>query len=394
MSELTPQALYTIETKEEALERSLQSASDLGLPTTDWHEGEPTLTLIEHHAARDAELQAHLRPILAGGLLSWAEGDHLTLLCREVYETERIGATRAGTTVTVSCAAGFGPYTGLGAGDLIFANTVTDKTYTSTSGGTAQHGVPLQVDVLADEAGSGSSAAAGEITTVVTGLLGLSVTNVAAAIGLDGEADEPLRARARFKPPDINEAASGPKGKYAYTALDPKRNNGANVTRVAVRGDTMSGLCTVVLGGPSGQVSEEDRAKVESALVYQVIGPVENLSVLRGPTVAVDVTYTLWIYDDVNLDTTAIETRVAQLLARAFRLAPIGGWSKTPETLGTGKVWVNLIEAVIKSVSDRAFEVSVSIPASDYALLQNDVLVVGTITPNVVRVAKPESGGT
>jgi len=396
VTELTASSRYTAETAEQALARALATAELLSLPVTSWIEGEPTLTLVEYHALRDSQLQAVILPILAGGLLEWASGDWLTLLARNVYNVERIGKTFASVTITASCTPGKGPYN-VEAGDVVVRNSTTGKTYTSVSplvgNDTIQEFVPLSIDVVADEAGSESSASAGEIDELVTNFIGVTVTNATAAVGLDEESDDALRARCRLKRPAVSKIASGPKGKYAYVALSPDENGGANVTRVEVRGDTSLGTVDVVIGGPSGQVTVEDAALVEAALVQKVIGPVETLDVIRGPSSATNVVYTLWVYSDVNLDEATIKAQVEQRLTALFQLAPIGGWSKTGVP-GEGYVWRSLIEATIKGTSSRIFEVDVATPSGDVAHSQNTVLVLGTCTGTVNFVAPPQSGGT
>src|SRR5690606_27186702 len=114
------------------------------------------------------------------------------------------------------------------AGDLTFQSSASGKTYRNTEGGTLDTANPtLTLDVLAEEIGADSNAAAGEIDTLVTTLIGVTATNAAAVVGSDEEDDDDLRQRCRDAL-----AALSPNGAaqaYSFIARSTLRSDGTPV---------------------------------------------------------------------------------------------------------------------------------------------------------------------
>lgn len=381
--------------EDEALEDTLAIATTAELPTTTYAEGDTTLTLLEILSYWVAQSRGLSRVAIAGGILDFAEDDEwLTLHAKDVYDVDRVEATFASATVTVTND-GTDTFV-VGANDITFTNSTTGKTYRNSSPSvgtvTLAPGDVEDFDVVADEAGSASSADPGDIDTIASGQLGLTCTNPAAAVGRDREGGDSLKRRCRLKAPAISRTGAAPAGKYAYVALTPEANGGADITRCDVRGNTITGSVTVVLAGPSGAISGGDRDLVEEALVDKVVGPCESLTVISATNQGIAVTYQAWVYDDVNLDSAELQAQISARLASLLALCPIGGWKKDPA--GTGYVWLNLIEATIKGTSSRIFQVEVSLPAGDTSLTANQVPVLTTVTPTVTLVEAPSSGGT
>lgn len=383
-------------THEQALEETLAIATSVGLPVTSYAPGDTTLSILETIAQwlpTEREVSA---AAIAGGWLRYAaaleDARYLTVLALEVYNVQRVEQTFATTTIEIVNTSTDTHV--IAANDLTFAHESTEKTYrnvTPTSGTiTLSPGASTTLDFVADEGGSESSAGIGEINVSVSGFLGIVGENVTAAVGFDEETNEQLMQRCLLKAPAISRTGAGPEGKYAYVAVTPSENGGAQVTRCAVRGDNTDGSVEVVLAGPAGAVTSGDVELVEAALVELVVGPCETLSVVSATNVSINVFYSIWVYDDVNETAEQIAERVAQKLALLFALAPIGGWKKSSDS--EGKVWVNLLEATIKSVTTRAFQVSVS--GSDTTLTANQVPVLGAIDPNIVLEPTPATGGT
>jgi hypothetical protein len=390
--------LFASTTPEDELAELLGIAAAVGLPTTAWLEGEPTLTILEIVSQRLSQLTQSGAPIHAGGLLDYTSGDWLTLLAKDFYNEDRIEATFASTGVTLTNSSGAGAQTyEIGANDLTFENSTSGKTYKNSdpvSGTvTLAPGRSITLGVVADEAGTGSNAGPGQIDTLVSTLIGVTVSNATAAIAFDTETDDSLKARCRLKVPAISKTAAAPAGKYTYIAVTPAENGGANVNRADVRGDNTDGTVTVVCAGPSGAVSGTDTTLVETALVKTTIGPVETLSVISATNNPQTIVADLWVYSDANMDAPTIQAAAQAKLALLFAVSPIGGWKKTGDT--SGRVWRRLLESVIRSVTNRSFEVEVSSPASDVALGVNDVPVIsGTPTINVHFETPPATGGT
>lgn len=393
--------LTTPSTPEQELAELLAIAAAVQLPTTSWVLGEPTLTLLEIVAQRISMLTQVLAPMAAGGFLDFASGSGipgtpgwLDILGQQTFNESRITATFAQATCTLTNSGG-DTYV-ISANELVAESSVTGKTYrnsTPSSGTvTLSPSSSITLTFVADEAGSASSAGTGDISLLVTALLGVTITNPTAATGLDEESDDAYRARCKLKVPAISLTAAAPEGKYVYFAITPSVNGGANCNRAICIGDTTTGNITVVCAGPSGAISGGDVTLITAALVNNVIGPVETLSVVSASNLVIAVTSTIWVYSDVNLDSPTLQANVLARLQLLFAVAPIGGWKKPTDP--NGKVWNNLLGAVIRSVSTRVFEVELSVPSSDTACAAQQVPVLGAVSTTVVFVTPPATGGT
>ncbi len=392
MTALPLDVLTDTYTAEEALEDTLAVAESVELDVTAYEEGDVALTLLEILAEWVANERALVQPLVAAGWLDYAFGPELTQTAKEVFNVDRIGQTYASVPILLTNT-GTDTHV-IGTNDVTVASSVSDKTYRNVEPDapvTLGPGQSTTLPFVADEAGSASSADPGDLTVVVSGQLGLTATNATAAVGRDEEEDDQLKARCRLKVPAISKTAAGPKGKYAHIAITPSENGGANSRRCDVRGSTVTGEVDVVLATSSGAASSDDIDLVEAALVMNVVGPTETLTVRSATEETIPVTYTLWVYDDLNQESAQIQTKVAQRVALLFSVAPVGGWRKPSEV---GKVFRNLLEATIKSVTDRAFQVEVSSPAADVELGEDDVPVLGTVTPTIVFQPAPPTGGT
>lgn len=382
--------------REDALEENLSLATGLELPTTSWVEGDVTLTVLEVLSIWQSEERAISKNAIAGGWLRTSSGAYLDLNGVEVFNTPRNEATYASCLMVIANT-GTDTIT-FGLEEVTVQHDTTGKTYRNLEPdvGTVSISPGQSSDPLlfqADEVGSESSADTGEITTVVSGIVGATCTNTTAAVGRDQETDDAYKARCRLKAPAISRTGAGPTGKYTYVAITPEENGGANCTRCSVVGNSNTGEVDMVLANASGGVSGGDLTLVRDALVEKVVGPCETLFVDSAGTQTINVTYRLWVYDDVNESEQALKDAIAIRLEQLFALAPVGGWIRGVD-LGVGKVFVNLLESTIKAVTRRAFQVSVTVPSADVILLPSFVPVVGTITGTITFEPAPPTGGT
>ncbi len=211
-------------------------------------------------------MEANIVGYIQSGFLDYATGDWLVILADQVYGVTVPDATYATTDVTITNPGG-GLYADIEAGDLTFKNTTTGVTYTNTTGGTLASGpgTTLTVTVVADEAGSDGSASAGEIDDMITPLGSSTCTNDLAAVGVDAQSEEATRQQCRDRLGRLS--PNGPKDAYSDVARDSDLTGTSNITRVRTYGDSDVGNVTVYLAGPSGAISETDRALVEDAIL-------------------------------------------------------------------------------------------------------------------------------
>lgn len=379
------ETLLVQETKEQIYQKALDIATAIGLNVSSWQAGDPTRSLYHLESETLATLEEIVVGFIQSGFLDYAEDDWLEVIADQFFGVTVPEATFATTDVVLTNGGG-GLYT-IDAGDLTFKSTLTGKTYRNTTGGTLASGpgTELTVTVVAEEAGSESSAGAGEIDELVTALLGVTCSNALAAVGIDRQDDATTRQQCR----DSRGALSpnGPGAAYAYVARNSDLTGTNGITRVRVFSDSDTGDVTVYLSGPSGAVSETDRALVEDAILTWATPLCITPSVLSASAVTVPITYQLWLYSSVNKTAATIEAEVQEALEEMFSSRPIGGDIVPPAV--TGALYVSMIESTIRSLYPEAFRVSVTVPADDTALSNGEVAALGTVTPTITLVSGP-----
>lgn len=395
---LTLATLIFEETKETILAKGLSIASSLGLDTDAWGVGDPTRSYYHYIAEILSKLEGVVSNYIAAGFLDWAQekaeetGDSswLILLAKQGYNVDAIEATFAEGVVTLTNAGG-GLYV-IEPGDLTFKSSTTGKTYHNTSGGTLASGpaTTLDVDIVADEAGSESSAGATEVDTMVTTLLEVTCSNANAVTGLDAESPASIANRCRLKLGALS--PNGPRDAYNYVALNSELTGVTGVTRTRSVGDSDVGEVHLYLAGPSGAVSDADRDAVEAAIVQWATPLCVTPIVAKAIGVSVPVTYTIWIYSSVGETADDVKEAIEAELEALFAEEPIGGDVIPPAT--SGKLYTTLVESVIRGTfPNHTFRVSLAAPAADVDLQLDEVgaevATLGAITATVNFVSGP-----
>lgn len=364
-------SLLLEETKQAIYDKGIAVAQGLGLPTTAWAEGDPTRSLYWVLAETLEPLEVIVANYIKSGFLTYASGDWLRLLAYEVYKITAVEATYATSTVVLTNTSG-NTYV-LAAGDVVLKNT-TGKTFTNTSGGTmtgvGTAGASLSITVVADESGSASSTAANNINSLVTTLLGVTVTSSTTAVGTDAESDDSVRTKCRAAPGAWS--PNGPGDAYHTAATDPAKTGTTGITKTYVTSDSANGTVTVYLAGPSGTISGADLTKGTDAITAWATPLCITPTVLSASSAAVAITYTLWVYDDVNMTVPEIQTAVEYALEDMFAAQPIGG--------DGGYLYKSKIEGTILNAVSDVYRVSVSSPAGDTTISTGYVPTKGTVT--------------
>lgn len=370
--------ILTVSERDDVLATLLALAASLGAPTTAWQEGDPILTTLTTDAQKSADLTVVAVEIAKGGfgeLLpsdAWAD-----LWAQSRFNATRVPATEATGLVnaTNSSASNYV----LAIGDLIIAHTTTGKTYRNQAAITILAGTGLDdILVQADEPGIASNAAPNTITTLVTSLVGVGVTNPLAFVGADKETTPALVDRARSKLGSFS--PNGPKDAYDYAAKTPELSPTAvPITRTHTVLDAATGTLTTYLATAAGPASGPDVIIVQAAF-DQFVEPWGVTSVAAAASaVVVPVTYQLWIQGS-QLTTAQVETLVEAALVAWFETLDIGGYVIPPDT---GAIYPDVLEQVIGQATPGILRVAVSVPASTTALTSNQVATLGTITPTV-----------
>jgi hypothetical protein len=379
--------LILTETKAAIYQKAIDVAVTLGLPVTSWQAGSPTRSMYHVLSQVLSTVEEIVSEYIKAGFLDYA-GDvsatWLKLLAYQVYGYTATEATYATCSVTLSNAGG-GEYT-FGVGDVTAKATSSGKTYHNTTAGTltAGPGTTLVLSFEADEAGSDSSAAIGEIDDLVTSFLGVTCSNTTAAVGIDEEDAASIVAGCRAKLGALS--PNGPRDAYDYVAQSSALTGTTNVTRSVTVGDSDTGDVTVYVAGPSGAVDPADVALVQTAIETYAAPLCITPTVSSASNVSVPITYRLWVYQSIGMESADIQSAIADALAEMFAARPIGG----DLVSGVGKLWLTMVESTIQSVfPEYAFRVLVTLPAADTTLTASQVAVLGTITPTITFVSDP-----
>lgn len=367
---LTLSSLITAATRAQLYEKALAIATALGLPVTSWLPGDPTRSLYHFVSSELETLEGIVSKYIASGFLDLATGDWLVRLAQQVYGYDARTATYA--TATVLLTNGGGGQFEIGSGELTFKNSSNGKTYHNTTGGVLLPGSTLPVSVVADEAGSASSALIGDIDSLVTTLLRVSCSNTTAAVGLDAESEDSIRQACKDKLGSLS--PNGPADAYAYVARASTLTGITSVSRVRVIDNSRTGNVVVYVASPSGAVVSSDLSAVRSAIAKWATPQCITVSVASATELSVPITYQLWVYQAINKTEAEIKSAVADAVNTMFAKRPIGGDVLPGDT--TGKLYVRLIETTIGKVfPEHTYRVSVSAPTGDVSLSADQVAI-------------------
>ncbi len=385
--------LFTPKTKDDVLASILQVAQQIGLPITAWQPLEPAREIFEIISQCISMYTEEGFRAAASKLLSFAEGQWLTLTASEDWATDRIPSTYA----TGTCRLTNTTFVSLpiAAGDAHFLNTTSGKTYTNTNSGTlvGWSGVgdypTLDLTITADEAGSGSNAAIGVINSMVTPLTGVVVTNTTTFVGNDEESDENLRIRAREG--NARLSPNGPRDAYTYFAKGTTRPDGSNigVTRVKVyQPYSNRGFVSVYLASESGGVSganndfATDVGLVQKNLLENVVPTGFIVSAVSAIPLGLLVQATIYLRSGSTAQPSQVNTAVLESLADYFSEVPIGGIELNQGD--GGQVFISaIVDACYNAAPDDIVQVKILNYQNDIPLALNNVPTLASTAADI-----------
>jgi hypothetical protein len=391
MSLWTLSSLLVRKSKAEIYQLGLDAAEAVGLTTTSWETGDPTRSLYHYLAAALDAVEDVVVSYISGAALELAAeraretGDTtwLEIAAYQLSGYEPREATYAETACTLTNAGG-GVYV-IEPGDITAKNSGTGKTYHNLDGGTLTALGTLSLTFIADESGSDSNAGATEIDELVTKLLGVTISNPAAAVGGDKESADSIVTGAREKLGALS--ANGPRDAYNYVAKNSELTGISTVTRSRSFGDSDTGDVALYIAG-AGALSGGDVTAVEAAIAKWSTPLCITPTVQSASEVNVPVTYEIWLYESVNKTQTEVEDAIEDALQTLFATRPIGGDIIPPAT--TGKLYASLVLSEIRNVFPaHVFRVVLTAPAADVSLAIDEVAVLGTLTPTVNFIDTP-----
>jgi phage-related baseplate assembly protein len=349
----------------------------LGLPVTSWKEGAVVRTLLAVVATVFATFTDLMVIVAKSGFLDLAEGGWLTYLAAQVYGVERIEATAAAGTVTLTNNGG-GSYT-FDPGELVVVAPVAHKAYANTSTVTLGPGpgTTLDVAVIALEPGTSSNAAPGTITALGTAIPKVTVTNSSALAAVDEETDPALRQRCRDKLGALS--PNGPKAAYAYVAKSATRADGSAIAANRVKVSPSGVPVAVVVAGPSGPIPGDpsdpstDLGAIAHAIEQRVVPNGVTYTLASATAHPMAVAATIWVDQTAGLSSGDVGTEATARLEAFLLEQPIGGVDLGG---GGGYVYRNALVAVIASAHTAVLKVDVTSPAVDEALGADEVAVL------------------
>lgn len=353
----------------------------IGIPATSWQEGSVLRAIISILSRMTSNVIEIISIIVRGTFLDYAEGIYLTALASYVYNVVRGEATFATGVVTVNNSSAntysFQP------GELLFYNSTTQKEFQNTSiVSISPFQTGVSVDVIAREAGSGSTSTPNSITSFVTPRIGLSCTNPSALVGTDEEADSDLRQRCR----DALGALSpnGPKEAYAYvakSAVRPVDGSPIGVNRVSVSADNSTGVVQVYVTDPDGPLTGPDLALVDAEIQQKVVPLGITCFVSNATAYTQPVTASVWCRKSFNVTIPQIQTEIGNALINYFQNVAIGGDPLVDG--GTGYLMYSDLISVIDNSNESIYRTVLALPPNDIALTPDQVPVLGTVTISV-----------
>lgn len=330
------------------------------LPVTAWQPGSTPLTLVENDAATLEDLYDLVSLIAAGGFTSTARGPWLDLLAKEFFNLERIAGVVARGYVVLTDVAGAGPFN-IVDGQLWFLSA-SGLRFQSEGAFTIPASDSVQVLVRAEGIGAQYNVANGSITTFVTPLPGVTVSNPDAGggswqtvQGASEESDELLAQRCIARWPELG--AGQPNDAYALWA----RTADASIKRVKVRtSTTVAGRVELFLAGESGPAGAPAVAAADAYIQPRVMAPATAL--IQAAT-AFPYTVTATVYVKAGFE--------AQAAVDCARL--LDEYNASIDVGGAGYVSA-IIEALMTPAGVR--NVVVTTPAADFTLTPTQVAVL------------------
>lgn len=364
--------LFSVTSVERYFKLGLEVAKALGLPVTSWQPGDPTRSLYKYLAEALATLEGQTSEFIKAGFLSSAEGEWLKILAKEVYNVDAVEATYASAAEGLTIRnAGGGNYP-IAVRDLTVKSTASGKTFHNTNALTISPGSPgstvlYKFDFEADEAGSDSSVAVGEIDAFVSTYLGLEIVSSAAATAQDEQSPEALREQCRATLGALS--PNGPPDAYEYVCRNPLLTGVTDITRAKAFADSSTGEVTIVVASPTGPAAAVSVTAAQAAVLRWATPLTVTPTVV--PAVPVTIAVTALVSGD-DLPANFASTIAAALRAH-FAALVIG------EPVATSAI----IAAIHKAVA-QIDSLELTAPDDIVAIDQDAVPVLGVVTMTAV----------
>jgi hypothetical protein len=314
-------------TEDEELAALLADCAARNLPVTSWQEGDVARTILQVDAKALAEkttLRASiaastlLRAALAAGLTDW-----IRLRAKEAYALDYIAAVATKGTLRLTASADAGPFT-IAPGQL-WATSTGGLRYQSANAAqaTLPKGGTLDLSFQAESPGAAYNVANGTITSLLTPLPGVTVSNPdpgggtwITTQGRDDETNESLVARCEARWPESGYGSPAASYDLWAKTADPSITR----TKVAASG-TVAGRTDVYVAGTAGPAGAGAVSAAQAYITPRA--PFPSTAVVAAATAAAT-TVTATLYGKAQYETAALAAAQTGLAA-LFAATPIGG---------------------------------------------------------------------
>lgn len=354
-----------------------------GLPTSSWTKDGFWQNLVNWVAFLLRIAYGVIRNVAANSFLPTATGQGLEDLAAGTYGTPKRKATFANGSVTLLNNSGL-PLDEVA--EAISFQLIADPsiTYKNSAAVYALNGASVDVPIVCDIAGTVGNAAAGTSPSntieLVTTLTGVSLTENSVVVGQDEQSDESLRDLASKQ---AAAASTGSANKYEWYALQTNTDGSiaeagdgktrVNINRVLVSYEDAQGRVYVTLASPSGSVDVDEYNTTVGVLQQYALTNPGTLIDSNATDVPVNVVVDVVLRKGTS--TEGVEDEITAALEEFFPNTSIGG--------DDGFLTIEELELEIGRANRRIVEVTVTAPASDVALTDTEVAVLGTLTINL-----------
>lgn len=365
--------LMTANTRDDYLSSELYVATELDLPVEAWQPVDVAREILYINAQMLANQSEAILPTVRGGLLDYAEGDWLTLLADQVYDTQRIDSTFAtGPIQLVNSSAT--PHT-FAAGEMRVLNATTGKTYTSTTGGTLVASGTLTLQFAADEPGSASNLVSGNTLALVVDVPSVGAQYVSALVGVDRESDPQLRERCRQA--NAKASPNGPADAYDYFAKTATRTDGTSIGVTRTNKRHGNGTVTIYVADADGTVTSPDVAIIESTLNANCVPTGITVLAFSAAASPINLVASVVKSPSSTAANSELTTRITAALTEYFSTLDVGG-VKASSFSG---VYLDTLTTVCRvALAGDALAITITTPSSNVALGYNQVPTMGTVT--------------
>lgn len=303
----------------------------LNVPADKWRKGGALSTMLTVIAMSLNTMAILVALAINGFFLPNATGQYLVNLAFYLYGITVPQATQATGQFTFTNT-GNGVYSGpsFAAGKVIVEDSITGVTYVTTqdlnltAAGGAQ---PVQtVGIQATIFGSKGNANPGDISIIVTTMLGVTGSNAIAAVGLDTPSDPTIRSLCLASL--AARSVRGPRGAYQFaiqTASNAITGLPVNINRWWISPNNSHGTVTIFLASPSGPADGNDVQGVANNIEAVARPGAVTVFTISASAIAYSPTLTLWASAPPGVSSGQLQAAAATAVANFLSTYSIGG---------------------------------------------------------------------